>query len=265
MRCSSRSREGAMLTTVPQRLAWLLGPGIALCLGPAIAHADAAADAKAHVARATQAHKDGRFDDARVELEAAYALTPKPELLYALGQVHAKLGRCGDATAYFRRFAATQSDPQVAKVIDQAIAACKPAAASPAAASTPAAPPASPAPPATAAPPEGARWYHDKLGDGLVLAGVTAAIVGLVEYRSAVSDLDAAEDRTAAPTVTRYSELVGEAHDKRTTALVLTGVGGLLIAGGLVHYALRDRGAEARGLAIAPAPGGGMVTYEGRF
>lgn len=246
-----------MLTSIPQRFAWwFLGLGLA----PAIAHADPGEDAKAHVARATQAHKDGRYDDARVELEAAYALTPKPELLYALGQVHAKLGRCSDATAYFQRFAATQRDPQVAKVIDQAIAACKPAAPPPAA-STQSPPPASPAAPS----PEGAVWYRDKLGDGLVLAGVTAMIVGLVEYRSAVSDLDAAEDPRAAPTVTRYLQLVGEAHDKRTTALVLTGVGGALIAGGIVHYALRDRGAEARSVAVAPAPGGGMVTYEGRF
>jgi len=252
-----------MSTSIPQRLAcWSLAFGLALA--PAIARANPGDDAKAHVARATQAHQEGRYDDARVELEAAFALTPKPELLYALGQVHAKLGRCGDATAYFRRFAATQSDPQVGRVIDQAIAACKPAARPPAG-PPPAAPAASPAPPAAAASPEAARWYHDKLGDGLVLAGVTAVIVGLVEYRSAVSDLDAAEDRTAAPTVARYLELVGEAHDKRTTALVLTGVGGLLIAGGVVHYALHDRGAEARGVAVALAPGGGLVTYAGRF
>src|SRR4051812_36772760 len=100
-----------MLITISQRLAWawLLGAGLALAVAPATAHADAAADSKAHVARATQAHKDGRFDDARAELEAAYGLTPRPDLLYALGQVHAKLGRCSDATAYYKRFAATQS------------------------------------------------------------------------------------------------------------------------------------------------------------
>src|ERR1051325_11147589 len=116
-----------MPNSIPQRLAWW-SLGLGLVLAPVIARADPGDDAKAHVARATQAHKDGRFDDARVELEAAYALTPKPELLYALGQVHAKLGRCGDAATYFQRFAATQSDPQVGKVIEQAIAACKPAA-----------------------------------------------------------------------------------------------------------------------------------------
>ncbi|HEX3758198.1 MAG TPA: hypothetical protein VHW23_05810 [Kofleriaceae bacterium] len=247
-----------MPISISQRLVpWCLGLG--LVVAPAIVRADPAADAKAHVARATQAHKDGRYDDARVELEAAYALTPRPELLYALGQVHAKLGRCSDAAAYFHRFAATQSDPQVAKVTDQAIASCKPAAA----AADPAPPPGSPAPPST--PPSAtAPWYRDTLGDGLVLAGVVAVVVGLVEYHGAASDLDAAEDRTRAPTVTRYFQLVDEAHDKRTTALVVTGLGGLLIAGGIVHYALHDRGAEAR-VGVAPAPGGGVVSYAGRF
>src|SRR5262249_54452657 len=133
-----------------------------------------------------------------VDLEAAYALDPNPDLLYALGQVDAKLGRCGDATTYYKRFAATQKDPRVAKVVDQAIAACKPtsdptAHPSPADASqgSPTLPPDSSTTadqptsagdkPATAARPQpfapaatapmaaGQRspWYKDKLGDGL--------------------------------------------------------------------------------------------------
>jgi len=122
-----------MPTSISQRLArWFLGAGLGVGLGlglaPATARADPGDDARAHVAQATRAHKEGRYEDARVELEAAYVLAPKPELLYALGQIHAKLGRCRAAAAYFQRFAATQSDPQVAKVVDQAIAACKPAA-----------------------------------------------------------------------------------------------------------------------------------------
>ena len=246
-----------MPISISQRLApWWLCLG--LVVAPAIGRADPAADAKAHVARATEAHKAGRYDDARVELEAAYALTPRPELLYALGQVNAKLGRCSDATAYFHQFAAAQRDPQVARVTDEAIASCKPAAPPP--------PPAGPVAPPAGGPetPAPAAWYRDKLGDGLVLAGAVAAIVGLVEYRSAASDLDAAEDRATAPTQARYFQLVDEAHDKRTTALVLTGVAGLLVAGGIVHYALHDRGVEAH-VGVAPAPSGGVVSYAGQF
>src|SRR5690349_15566061 len=96
--------------TTPQRLAWLF---LALAVAPATARADNNDDAKAHVANATRAHKAGHYDEAQRELEAAYALDPDPAVLYALGQVHAKLGHCRESTTYFKRFAATQTDPQV--------------------------------------------------------------------------------------------------------------------------------------------------------
>jgi len=104
--------------TTPQRLACLF---LALAIAPAAARADNKEDARVHVANATRAHKAGHYDEARLELEAAYALDPDPAVLYALGQVHAKLGHCREATAYFTRFGATQKDPQVTKVVEQEI------------------------------------------------------------------------------------------------------------------------------------------------
>jgi tetratricopeptide (TPR) repeat protein len=275
-------------------LAWLI---IALVVAPGAARADNPEEARAHVARATKAHKEGRYDEARVELEVAYALAPRPELLYALGQVHAKLGRCRDAEDYFRRYAATQHDPRVATVVDQAIAACQPAAAPTPAAerpapATPTPSPATPTPapsseppageppppavsrpappfaptrtaPAAVAPPPPRHWYQDKLGDGLVLGGLVAGAAGLVEYRSAQSDLDAAEDRTRTTTLARYHDLVDSAHGKRTASILLFGAGGALIAGGVIRYVLHADGAEVGGVAVAPVRGGGVVTYAG--
>jgi tetratricopeptide (TPR) repeat protein len=273
---------------------------LVLAVAPATALADKKEDAKAHVAKATKAHKDGHFEAARVELEAAYALDPKPDLLYAIGQVDAKLGKCGEATTYFKRFLATQNDPQVAKVVDQAIAACKPApeaATNPPPADNPPPPsdrsapasdqpaPASdkPAPvtdkpaPVAARPqpfagtkstPAGAQrspWYKDKLGDGLVLGGIVATVIGVVEYRGALSDLDAAEDPNQTTRLADYDQLVDSAHGKRTTSVVLIGAGGALITAGILHYVLHDRAAETRTVGIAPAHGGGVVTYEGSF
>lgn len=267
---------------------------VALVAAPTAARADNAEEARAHVARASQAHKEGRYDEARVELEAAYALAPRSDLLYALGQVHAKLGHCREAETYFRRYAATQQDPRVARVVAQAIAACQPAAAPapaidpPLAASAPppvplatdGPPPTNPAPvpppasrpatpfgatrtaPAAVAPPP-RRWYQDKLGDGLVLGGIVAGAVGLIEYRSAQSDLDAAEDRTRTTTLARYRDLVDSAHGKRTGAIVLFGAGGALVLGGVVRYALHTREAEVGGVGIAPVRGGGVITYAG--
>jgi tetratricopeptide (TPR) repeat protein len=286
MKTSPRSRH------CRRSLVWLI---LALVAAPAAARADNAEEARVHVARASRAHKEGRYDEARIELEAAYALAPRSDLLYAIGQVHAKLGRCRDAETYFRRYAATQHDPRVARVVDQAIAACQPATAPapaidsplPASAPPPAPPatdspaPASPAPipsptsrpaspfaaprsaPAAVAPPPPRRWYQDKLGDGLVLGGMVAGAVGLIEYRSARSDLDAAEDRTRTTTLARYHALVDGAHDRRTAAILLFGGSGALIASGVLRYALHADGAEVGGVSVAPLRGGGVITYAG--
>jgi hypothetical protein len=117
--------------------------------------------------------------------------------------------------------------------------------------------------PAAVAPSPPRRWYQDKLGDGLVLGGIVAAAVGLIEYRSARSDLDAAEDRTRTPTLARYHALIDGAHDKRTAAILLFGGGGALIAGGVIRYALHPGETEAGGVSVAPLRGGGVITYAG--
>ncbi len=256
----------------------LAGLVIALVVAPAAARAGNAEEARAHVARATQAHKEGRYDEARVELEAAYALAPQPDLLYALGQVHTKLGHCRDAEVYFRRYAATQHDARVTQVVDHAIAACQPAAAPASATAPPTSAPSPPAPPtvsppapfaptrtapAAVAPPPPHHWYQDKLGDGLVLGGLVAGVVGLVEYRSAQSDLDAAEDRTRTTTLARYHDLVDSAHGERTGAIVLFGAGGALLVGGVIRYALHASDTEVGGVGVAPVRGGGAITYAG--
>ena len=259
-----------------RRALWL---AIALAAGPNEVLADTKADFEAHVVNATLAYKDGRFDEALVDLEAAYALDPQPDLLYAIGQVHAKLGNCEDATASFRRFEAAKRSRRTTGIVEQAIAACKPGprppepsisahdtatplVAEPSQLVAALAPlPQAPALVVTRPQPR-SPWYEDKLGDALVLGGLAAAAVGLIEYRSAVSDLDAAEQAT---TLARYRALVDDAHDERTTSLVLVGAGGALVGAGIVRYALRGGTAEPRGIALAPAYAGGLVTYGGRF
>ena len=120
---------------------WLVVPMLGMLFASADALADSTDDARAHIAKATRAHKEAHYEDARVELEAAFALDPKPDLLYAIAQVEAKLGRCDEATEHYRRFAATQSDPRVARVVEQAITACVPAVPADASSEPAAAPP----------------------------------------------------------------------------------------------------------------------------
>lgn len=229
---------------------------------PAVAAADAKAkkQAKAHIESAMKAHGDGNFDVALTELESAYKLDPDPELLYAIGQVHSKLGHCDDAKSYYARYQQTNKDPAVTGVIDQAIAGCQPTA-------PPPPPPVETPPPAPGPTTSGrAPWYRDYVGDALVGAGVIATVVGVVVYSSARSDLDAAE---AAPDLPRYQALVDDAHSKRTLSIVLVGGGVALVGAGVAHYVFRGAGRSAEvapaPVAISPTRGGGLVTWTGSF
>src|SRR3954471_15842973 len=103
-------------------------------------------EAKRRIDRAATLHKQGKFDEALAELEAAYKLDPQVDLLFAIGQVYAKLGRCDEARTEFEQFAAKKKTKQASQIVDQAIAACIPKA-------PPVPPPVEPAPaPATPEP-----------------------------------------------------------------------------------------------------------------
>ena len=233
---------------------------VALACAPLAAFAGT--KAQAHIAKAMEAHKAERFADALVELKAAYALEPKPELLFAIGQVNVKLDRCADAIDYYEKFLATKPAAQAQADTQQAIDTCK---AQLAAAQPPPPPQDSPYLPPSAASSSTARspWYKDKLGGALVLGGTAATVVGLVLYAGARGDLDDAE---SAPNVAKYDELVDSAHSKRTWSVVLIGGGAVLIGAGVVRYMMRGgRSKETRGVGMVPAAGGGLVTWSGQF
>jgi tetratricopeptide (TPR) repeat protein len=257
------------------------------------------AEAKKHTEKATELHKEGKFSEALVELQAAYKLEPKSDLLYAIGQVYSKMGDCTEAKSHFEQYLAkNKKDKRVATVVQEAIEACKPApppapveppkpaeppppaveAAPPTppaaeAAPPPTPPPAEPAPPPPEAPAvvppvsvtaHAARkspWYTDKLGDAMVVVGVGLAIGAAIEYKSANDDLDNAE---AAPDINAYQKGVDSAHSAANVAIGL-GIGsGVLIAVGIAHIAFADHGSEPA-VSAAPIRGGAIVTWSGGF
>lgn len=81
--------------------------------------------ANAHAAAAAKAHKDGKFDVALTELQAAYAAEPDPKYLFAIAQVQAKLDSCQEAIASYEKFLASTKDDKKRAVVKQAIEACK--------------------------------------------------------------------------------------------------------------------------------------------
>lgn len=82
-------------------------------------------NAKAHIDKATKAHKEGKFDVALTELQAAYDIDPQPKLLFAIAQVQVKLDDCPAAIDNYNKFLESTKDKQKQEVVKQAIAACK--------------------------------------------------------------------------------------------------------------------------------------------
>lgn len=251
---------------------------------------------KAHMDRAAKAHKAGDYALALDELRAAYAIDPQPKLLYAIAQVHAKLDDCTKAIEYYEQFIAATPDKNKQTVAHQAIDACKqrlateptpePAAAEPAPQPEPEPPPAPvdephERPPAEPAPREirafdeprpapspaltattHSPWYRDPIGDALVIGGAGAAVASIFMYRSAGSELDAAESAT---TLDGYADHRSGAERKQIYTVALAGGGIALVTAGLIRYALRDSRREAPAVAIVPGAGGGLITWSGGF
>ncbi len=258
---------------------------------PRSADAGPKQEAKAHIERATQAHKAGDLEKALIELQAAYGLDPQPKLLYAQGQIYTKLGRCSEASDVYLRFLATGADTATAQVVKQAIDACKPLPPPEPAVDTEEPPPKDPVqepPVAKTEPPPKAKqpppkavamtppperdpapvpgptrpWYRDVIGDVLVLSGVTSLVLGGLAYRAARADLDTAE---GAPDHETYEELVDGARTKRLVGVALASGGAVFVTAGVLRFMLRDKRTEVRRVGIAPASGGGLLTWTRSF
>jgi tetratricopeptide (TPR) repeat protein len=214
------------------------------------------AEAQKHIEKATNAHQGGKYDVALTELQAAYALDPQPDLLYAIGQVHVKLGKCDDAIVSYEKFLATNPPAEPAAAAKEAIETCQQQAPPPPPEPTPEpTPPPPPPPPA----PESKPFYTDVIGSSLVGVGVASVVVGVVMYSLAVSKLDDAE---AATTYSAHEELVDDAHTKRNIGLVFGAVGVAAIGVGVWHY---TKYSSEQSVTVAPTTSGGMVTWMGRF
>ena len=229
-------------------------------LAPLSARADKKAEAKEHFAKAEEAHKDGRYDDALTELNIAYTLDPQPELLYAIGQVHVMKGECVEAIPFYQRFLDSNPSDAATTKTKEAIETCKrlqpgekvrtekvyitvPGK-------------------TTTVTKETSPWYTDALGDTFLILGLGAGGAAGWFYSQALSD------RTHADQVTSYAEydsLLKTAQNKQLYSIIAAGAGGALVTIAIITYAVRDRTHERRTVAVVPTSDGAMVTWGGHL
>ena len=247
---------------------------LAFALAPTRAFGgDPKAMAQAHVHASEKLFQDGKYAEALNELTTAYALDPQPGLLYAIAQVHVKLGDCADAIVWYQRFLDTKPDERPAKAAREAIEMCStalPKQPEPEPQPPPqtqpqplpaALAPVKPAPVATTTTTPGTAWYGSVLTDAFVIGGGVAGVAGIELYLRALDDFDGAK---TANSYARNHELVEDGHSQRQWAIV-AGVGGVaLVGGGIAYFLLHVRTLEPD-VTISPTNTGAVMTWSGRF
>jgi tetratricopeptide (TPR) repeat protein len=198
--------------TVIRALGLAVVLGVVL-VGAAPARADDPVDA--HLAKGRQLYAAGDFVHARIELLAAYQLDPRPDLLFALGQVEFNLHHYREAIGYYERFTATNPSAEQIALAQQAIGAARIELARP-----------QPLPPP---PPLHRQW--DGADTLLVTGGGMAAVTGagLVYYAHHL-----AQDRRG--TLDQYDSRVHHARLAQYTAAGCFAAGAAAVATGLLRY-----------------------------
>lgn len=175
--------------------------------------------ADAHLARARDLHAKGDFAHARDELQAAYALDPRPELLFALGQVELNLGHYQAAIGYYEKFIATNPTDEQAALAQQAIGAAR------VELDRPAPPLPKPAPPKLYA----HRW--DAIDTtGVAVGGLVALVGGALLYDSHTLD----DDHSGS--LHTYDERFSRAQTRRLEGIIGVSAGVALAAAALVRW-----------------------------
>jgi tetratricopeptide (TPR) repeat protein len=225
-------------------------------VAPRMAEAQGKIDpqAQVHLDAALKAYEAKDWDAAIREFEQAYALDPKPALLYATAQAYRFANRCGKAIELYRRYLTGKlTDTQIAAA-KTGISLCEPKEApaepkpepriepkpEPRIKLAPSEPLARPAPEPSIEPaPERRPWYTDGIGDALTAGGVVGIAVGATFLVMAGSSESAAKSAQFRDDFLRDLD---DATQRKKIGWTSLGVGSALAVGGVLVYVLRDRG-----------------------
>jgi tetratricopeptide (TPR) repeat protein len=223
-------------------------------------------EAKEHLERGLAGYTAKDYAGAIKDLRLAYALDPRPEILFAWAQAERLYGRCSQASKLYDRFLKSKPSAQQAAAARTGIERCEgqpdTTPADPEDVEQPAPQPAQEQPeqpPAAAPPPP--RPRVDAVGLGLLGVGVALGAVG--------GGLLGAGERKAkqlgdVATYDEYADGSGPVRTLRIAGGVLAGVGGALIVGGLVKLLVHRRH-DRRDVAFWTDPRGAGVLVRLRF
>lgn len=234
------------MTRSAQRLGAIIALAIAASSPRAIADPDPPAPPATvddHLARVRALYEQRDFIHARDELLAAYQLEPRPELLFALGQVEINLGHFAIAIDYYDRFLATQPAADQAALAEQAIGAARAGLAK-----LPPPPEPPPPPPVVPRPPPQRRWDTTDTVIGASGVAGLAAGTGLVIY--AVRNADNMRGTLAA-----YNQRISHVQIAEWVGGSCLAAGALAVGGALLRWRLHLVDVEVQPVVTSSAAG----------
>lgn len=210
--------------------------------------------AKRHYDDAVRFYQEGRYDAARIEFEASFALSKEPDLLYNLSTTAEKQGQLADAIRYAERYLEVKPDAEDIAKVKERIARLRAQQSGPSSPPIPA-PPAAVQPPSeptvllVAPPPSTSSSVRPPLVRApLVLLGVGGVLLlgGVGAGAGAFATAREIENRGMIP-YRELTDLEGRGKALNIAAISLSTVGGaMVVAGGSWLAVVKSRQREQR-------------------
>lgn len=217
---------------------------VAALTTPGIAHAELAAGAKARLDAGLEHYNAGRYEAAIAEFEAAYAIDPDPQLLFAWAQAERLAKRCSAAVPRYRKYLESKPSTDAVTLATNGISLCEASA--------------KPAPVEPCANERSVPWYKDPVG-GAVVAGVVGIGVSIGFFVASSGNRDRAD---TAQTSAQFEAYLDRATTQRRIGVTFLVVGAGLVGGGIGYHFWSKRG-DARGPVVGTT--GSSLYVAGEF
>ena len=210
-----------------------------LMLWPALAFADDEKPAAPDISKdpavnerfhaGLEAYRAGDYATASREFETAYKMDPVPTLLFTWAQAEREGGNCDKAMPLYKKYLYSDINKKQVEATREKMKLCDGKVSTP--------PPKQPEP--TVVPTETRpRWYENKLGGGLTVAGVVGVGLGIVYFAKASGTRS---DADKAMFLDDFKSGLDEATTERRIGAVSLTIGLGLIASGIAVYVIEDK------------------------
>jgi tetratricopeptide (TPR) repeat protein len=191
-----------------------------------------------------QAHYDaGNFAEAAAAFAEAHGRDPRPDYLYRWAQAERRAGNCPAAVQLYRRYLQNDLPMENAEAAEKNLARCGYAEAPPPATPLDESDVGASAVPSPVDHQHPRRpWYADPLGTSLVAVGGAGVIVGVGLGIASARETRSAREATVEEQYIRRAE---RSDSLRIAAIVTAAVGGALLVGGVVRWAVLARRGRA--------------------